>query len=236
MEDAVSLSRTVILDFLQKLNITDRVRLPREKAKIDNTVRATVDHWQLPCSAAKLEPAIVCGIDYARYSHPYAPLDFQVLLALYTVCMVCCDDALVTPLERKTFVEKLYAGQSQWHPVLSRLFEVTTKLREHYSAFGGNIICSGTAEYLNAMNLASIDGVHGPGVQSGAGRFVDYFRWKDGACEPYALFIWPQTLFPDVQKIVRAFPYVLVLKTQLSIHTHQTLLNRDSIPIPALVK
>ncbi|KAI0080878.1 terpenoid synthase [Panus rudis PR-1116 ss-1] len=203
----------------------EKVALPREeKFKVEDTVRSTVYGWQLP-SPAKFEPYIVAGIDYAHYCLPYTPPDFQVLVALYSVCTISCDDSLVTPFERQTFVEQLYAGQPQWHPLLSRLLEVATKLREHFSVFGGNAICSGTLEYLNAMNLDAIDSEQRARAQSGAAKSMDYLRCKDGTCEPYALFVWPQSLFPDflhsLRAILDAMTVIALVNDLLSFHKEE---------------
>ena len=139
-------------------------------------------------------------------AYRHTPVDVQLDIALYTFLGIMVDEPdIMTCSTIREFPSRLFDGRIQLHPILTRFAENLARMRQHFSAYGANIITTNTVDFVNAEMLIRDEG--GPEVHGQlASGYADYIRLKTGLGETYAAFIWPRSMFPHTKTYVKTFP------------------------------
>lgn len=186
----------------------NKIRTFPTPPEVDNTVRNTVDTWNVDIPRSALDKYIDCVVHFGHMLYRHASYDVQVSIALYTLCSLFFEDGVISRDAAREFVPRLASGQPQLHPLLERYVECTLKLREHLPPYGGNALISATLDFANFELLRS-DELLAFDIKPGALDFIEYVRQKDGFAEGYVAAIWPKSDFPDVKTYIQVFACVL---------------------------
>jgi hypothetical protein len=150
------------------------------------------------------EPAIICSIQLASTAYSHTPLEVRVQIAMYTLLCLLVDEFSVPAPALEGFVDRMFSGLPQLHPVLDRLVENLQKMKDYYSPWTANQIIKSAACFVDSMAVDS----HLKTMKLGPAAlgYVTARRLSNGIGEAYAAFIWDKFNFPDVSCYVQTIP------------------------------
>ena len=105
----------------------------------------------------------------------------------------------------REFVTHVCTGNSQVHPILDRLLQTTTALRQFFPEYAANILYPALLSYINEEVYCAGEAEQLV-LNPKAKRYLDYSRLKGGIPEPYVIRIWPQDICPDLAEYIQAIP------------------------------
>lgn len=172
---------------------------------IEKRVRDQAAQWDLgDVSLKRYEPALItsCHIASAAYSH--TPVDVQVHIALFTLLAICIDDYDVSTAALEEFMERLYSGSAQLHPLLDRFVENLRSMRDYFPAYSSKLIIKASVDFVNNMSIdAELEKMT---LRPSALNYVTSKRFYNGIGDAYACFVWDKFTFPHITSYLQAIP------------------------------
>lgn len=151
--------------------------------------------------AVKMAKRMSTGVGYA---YPSVDKNIQVAYGIHVVYLFLVDDSaeeLGNALDR--FTTNLILGRRQESPVLQSLVDWLSESPIHLGSFAADMNVKGAIEHVRGCMLErDYDGKTIP--PRGATNFPRYLRTKTGFAETYALFCFPEALYPE-SKFLQAY-------------------------------
>lgn len=126
------------------------------------------------------------------HTHP----DVQVHIALFTVLGLCIDDLEIQSAALEEFVQRIYSGQPQLHPVLDYLVQNLRNLPKYFPPYAASAIFAGTIQGVNATLFDKQS--EAMRLTSESLPYVLYKRARNSLGEVYGFYVWDKFNFPDV--------------------------------------
>ncbi|KZT01139.1 terpenoid synthase [Laetiporus sulphureus 93-53] len=204
--NAATVSQTVILDFLKKVDFM----FPEytRDAVLEARVKEAVQLWE---NGDLLRPHLVTAIILTATAHNNIPsLNTKVQITLFTTLIIAIDDpAVFNALGVRTFLLKMCTGDIQHNAgMLGEFTKILGHMWDHYSGFSANTIYASALRYINASLLEN--DFSGLPLSPDDFRFVEYKRGMRTTTEAYACFIWEKFRFPDTKVFMQAVPDVML--------------------------
>ncbi|TGO10639.1 hypothetical protein BTUL_0129g00210 [Botrytis tulipae] len=150
--------------------------------------------------------------------YPWHEKTLQKLITMYIAYFYVIDDCIQNLLPNlRSFRQNLLAGTSNG-PVLDGWMKVLAQIVAYYGPFASDFVYSGTFELITMAVFESEIGEefhcspHAP-------NFPGYLRSKIGLLEPFAKYLFPEKVFPEVtclQHYLPATPDLLELNASLN--------------------
>lgn len=143
-------------------------------------------------------PAIKASCAIAVTTYAFVPAEVQEVIATYTAFAILIDDTTNVSIDDlRTFLARLCGGQIQPNLLLRDMLRfIADVIPRFYGPFASDVIrktiveftsvCVLETEYAGRITLAPT-----------APDFPYYLRLKTGMAEAYALFAFPESLFPE---------------------------------------
>lgn len=156
--------------------------------------------------------AIHNGVAQAVIYYPYVTAEAQDAIALYVSCCVILDETCheIKP-DLTNFSKNLLSGQPQDNELLQCMTTWLQSASELFGTFAGNMMIKDAFNFTAALILE--DSLQLP---SDATHFPDYFRQKTGGAESWALFAFPENLYPEDKFLSTYLPAIPALSAYLN--------------------
>ncbi|KAL4901234.1 isoprenoid synthase domain-containing protein [Aspergillus multicolor] len=143
-------------------------------------------------------PAIKASCTIATTTYPFAPIEVQEVVAVYTAFAIFIDDTTnVSTDDLRTFLARLCGGQSQPNPLLQDMLRfIADVIPRFYGPFASDIIRKAIIEFISACVIEN-EYTGKIVLATTAPDFPYYLRHKTGMAEAYAFFAFPEALFPE---------------------------------------
>ena len=172
---------------------------------VSKRLRDEANLWDLGgVSLAKYEPYVVCGIHLGSGPYGHTSVDAQVQIAKYTLICLFIDELQIPTAALEEFMERLYSGSSQLHPVLDILVENLHHMKEFWSPFLVTQIVKSTVDFINSIVLD--ERTEAMTLRPSALLYVNFKRSYNGIGEAYAAFVWDKVNFPNMLGYIQALP------------------------------
>jgi hypothetical protein len=160
----------------------------------------------------RLSPAIHNGIAQAVIYYPYLTAEVQDAIALYVSYLVILDETCheIKP-DLKSFSKNLLSGQPQDNKLLQCISVWLRSASDLFGTFAGNMMIKDAFNFTAAMVLE--DCLQLP---SDATHFSEYFRQKTGGAETWALFAFPENIYPEDKFLSTYLPAIPALVAYLN--------------------
>ena len=206
MTDTTNVTRRAILSFLEKTGVAAHFPPRSSPQFVETKVREIIQSWELDIPKEKYEKTIVTGLHLGCAPFHHVSDEFQIALSLFSFCAVVFDDAtLVEPNAMREFVPRFCDGKAQLAPILDRLIETASHLRQFLHEYGANTVHSALLMFANE-ELWHAQHPKQLTVQPDAGGYIEYSRYKNGIPEPYAFAIWPKAICENAEDYIQAIP------------------------------
>ena len=203
----LSLSRDVILSFLDDIQNNTRDSDIVPNPIVDARVRETIVSWDLDTPSEQLEIAIMTGSMVGALAYSHTSLEFQITFSLFSFIIACFDDSIIALQARREFVHRYHFRKTQLHPLLDKLVSISLEISQKLPPYSGNLFLAGVLQYSNEDVLYMDQPTILRDLLSPEARqYVEYVRMADGIAPPFVTVIWPQELFPDVKEYVQVLP------------------------------
>lgn len=131
----------------------------------------------------------------------YNLLDDAILreIAIFSTYLFMVDDhGASMAADLRDFTQSLLCRREPVHPILRSLLDFLPSMNNHYGPFATDMFLVGTINFFNGCLLEQRPNGCFDRLP-GALDFPQYFRAKTGYAETYALFVFPETLFPEAE-------------------------------------
>ena len=168
-------------------------------------IMAEVLQWD-SCGNTSIMERIVdsaCALTESAYGH-LSPTHRRYV-ALYTACLLYCDDLGGEQLEAvRQFAVRLARGQPQLTPALSVLADLLREAHELWSAVGADAIITGTVDALTATAIEFA--TTGTPVAPSALRYPYYLRTRAGGGPQYTHFMFMRSWREKADSYLQILP------------------------------
>ena len=172
---------------------------------VSERLRDDASMWNLGgASLEQYESYVVCAIHLGSGPYVHTPLDVQVHIAKYTLVLLCVDEFEVPTSAMDEFMERLYSGRPQLHPILDVTVDILRRMKDYYSPFLVTQIVKSTVDFINSMTLDAQ--TEEMALRPSALPYVKFKRFYNGIGEAYAAFIWDKFNFPNMFTYIQALP------------------------------
>ncbi|KIP01167.1 hypothetical protein PHLGIDRAFT_80906 [Phlebiopsis gigantea 11061_1 CR5-6] len=172
---------------------------------VEKRTREQAAQWNLgDISLKRYEPALITSCDIASMAYSHTPTDVQVHIALYTLLAICIDDYHVSDIALGEFMDRMYSGTAQLHPLLDRFVENLRDMRKFFSPYASKLIIKSSIDFVN--NMAVDVELAGMSLRPTALAYVTSKRFYNGIGDAYACFVWDKFAFPRVATYLQAVP------------------------------
>lgn len=180
--------------------------------EVSTRLRDEASGWNLDGTCLeKYEPYIVCGIHLGSGPYAHTSIDAQVHIAKYTLVLLCVDELEIPNSALEEFMERLYSGHSQLHPMLDILVHILQDMKLFWSTFLVTQIVKSTVDFINSVVLD--EKIETMSLRPSSLPFVKFKRFYNGIGEAYTAFIWDKDNFPDLCSYIQALPSVFPTST-----------------------
>ncbi|KAA8895828.1 isoprenoid synthase domain-containing protein [Sphaerosporella brunnea] len=173
---------------------------------------ATMD----PVYLVPLKRPLPLGVTFAELCYPDQPFELKVFVTIYTAVIIYLDDAitqtpdLVLPQLREYLSSFSQGGLEQ--PVLALMHRyLTVEARKIWGPVGSAAVGKATLDfYLGLLIEAKFP--NGLQATKTSARFPAFLRYKTGASEAYAFFLFPDCQYPEedyMETFLPAFPDII---------------------------
>lgn len=172
---------------------------------VEKRTREQAAQWDLGgVSLQRYDPYLISSVHIASAAYSHTPVAVQVHISLYTLLAICIDDFSVPHRALEEFMERLYTGSPQLHPLLDRLVENLLDMKEYFTNFAAKQIMKSTVDFVNNM---AVDGeIENMALRPDALSYVTSKRFYNGIGDAYAHFVWVKADFPSVTTFLQAIP------------------------------
>lgn len=172
---------------------------------VSKRLRDEAGQWDLGgVTLERYEPYLACGIHLGSGPYAHTSIDVQVHIAKYTLVLLCVDEFEVPTSALEEFMERLYSGTPQLHPVLDVTVDILRRMKDYYPPFLVKQIVKSTVDFINSMSLDAQ--TETMALRPSALPYVKFKRFYNGIGEAYAAFIWDKFNFPDMFTYVQTLP------------------------------
>ncbi|KAJ3559855.1 hypothetical protein NM688_g85 [Phlebia brevispora] len=202
-ENAADVSRRAIQEFFERTKMSMHSWRSDPTGIVEKRTRAEIKTWTTwDFTAPQYERAILTSICVATTMFGHTHIETQVHLSLFSLLAGCVDDLEIDPVALESFVERLYAGLPQLHPVLELLVGKLKRMPDYYPPFSATAIFAGTVQFINATLFDK----RSRNLRPASLPWIRYKRARNSLGEVYGLFAWDKFNFPDVSTHIQILP------------------------------
>ena len=196
------LARTAISTLLQGIGCSTNNIIGDPDGVLEKRLRervASCDLATLPLT--RLDAYIRNAVYLMSSAYGHTPADCQLHLAVYCILCFIVDDLFVPPTALAEFMQRLYFGSKQLHPVLDLFVENLRGMHEYYTPFATSRIIKSTVDFIESVVLDSQ--IEATKLKSTTLSFATFRRLNSGIGEAFAAFIFDKVNFPDFHRIFK---------------------------------
>ena len=171
------------------------------RAQIASDVRA----WD-NCGAAHVVDKLVdCACSYIESAYGHLSPEYQHYVALYTACILYCDDLGGSRLDAvRQFATRLARGEAQLTPALDTLADLLKQAHDLWPAVGADAIISGTVDAIAGMYIEYTTA--NMAVDPHAAWWPQYLRTRTGINAPYIQFLFMKNFRETPESYLQMLP------------------------------
>ena len=190
---------------MQRVGVTAKDYKLDPDCILEQRVRQEMEHWDLgDVSPRQVNPRLITAVHFISSAYGHLPFDVQVHVTLYTILDLLIDDLNVPNSALAEFMERMYSGTPQLHPVLDLLVRYLVDMKEYYPPFATQQIIRSTLDFVNSMALDA--DAEKMALCPAAVSYVTFRRLSNGIGDAYGAFVWDKFNIPDVTSYLQAFP------------------------------
>ena len=192
---------------MRKSSISIRAVKLDPELLVEKRARKQTAKWNVgDVSLKKYDPVLVTSCHIATLAYSHTPIDVQLQIALFTFLAICIDDFAVPNVALEEFMERLYSGSSQLHPLLDRYVECLRSMKDYFPPYAVKLIIKASVDFIN--NMAVEEELETMALRPSALNYVTVKRFYNGIGDAYACFVFDKFAFPHVTTYLQAIPYV----------------------------
>ena len=131
----------------------------------------------------------------------------QVYVTVYTLFAQCLDDFTPEGLaDIEGFYPRFCAGTRQPNPTLEGWAQMMREAYEQWHPIAANLIVSASLNMITSTIIEHKRLVNSGALSRGGRGWAYYLRNMDGLGDAFAVFTFPQKLYPDVSQFLEAVP------------------------------
>jgi hypothetical protein len=183
----------IISSFLSRLDF--RMPMPHQDSSLDSALSSYIEKqlWTDELKQFAKDFAHAPAISVASW-YRKAPFSHRLHSAIFTLLAIIYDEDFANcGGSRAEFTARLIRGEAQETTFLDSLAQFLQSLSSFMGPYASSMMVKATIDFFEGTNLEA----RFTGVPRGATSFPRYLRSKTGYAEPYALLIFPESLFPE---------------------------------------
>ncbi|EMD31538.1 terpene cyclase [Gelatoporia subvermispora B] len=193
------ISKTVISNFVQRLNIT----VPRfeRDLKLEQRVDEVMSSWACPPCP---RPYVSAAIDIAVIAYSYlTSLEAKVEIAIFTAIAITIDDPkILDNLSSEEFCYNVATGRIHADDgYLGEYVRSLARMWKHFPRMSSGYIFTSGIGFVDGCILENTS--NEPIVSS---QFIEYRRFKTGISDAFGCFPWELAQFPDENQFIQIIP------------------------------
>ncbi|KAG6002503.1 hypothetical protein E4U54_000865 [Claviceps lovelessii] len=203
---AIKQYKNILLELFAKMGYDHEQQTPPVDTKFRKAMEDAFDLKNLsPTRRQAISHSFEVGYDYANLVVPYVPEETRLLIGRYVVLAVytaddSSDEAGVAMLEQ--FVQKFIKNEAHGDAFVDDYDRLLRQdLSKHYGPFSTANIIKSCFQFLS---ITAVEHQYANGFPVTSDSFPDWLRLKTGDGETYALYLFPDALFPE-QKLLGHF-------------------------------
>ena len=201
----MSLAKAAISHFMKNIEVSICDVEFDPDGTVEKSTRALAAQWDLgDVSLKKYEPALITSCHIASTAYSHTPTEVQVHIALFTLLAICIDDFNVSNDALEEFMERMYSGSAQLHPLLDRFIENLQDMGRFFPPHSCKMIIKASIDFVN--NMAMDAELEQMALKPSALSYVTCKRFYNGIGDAYACFIWDKFAFPHISTYLQAVP------------------------------
>ncbi|CAP96367.1 Trichodiene synthase [Penicillium chrysogenum] len=204
--------KSLIRTFLEDIGFDRSIRVVKDDEMKDAVLR----YFKSLDGGEEIEKSIQntlhASLNYAYHGYTSLPFQVRVLVAIQFVYMFIVDDVAEEFIEDlQAFGQRFILNQSHNHPILAALDSHLRNLSDYYGPYCHSEITRGMLDYINGRVIEyKIDQTNFK-FSSDSRLMPMALRTKVGGAEFMVHLLFPNSLFPEEEYVMRYFPITLEL-------------------------